>query len=952
MRNVRDRTNAPARKGLYLGAYAWLEDVRPEERTLTEVILRDPDLVKEFNKTGDPTLQRDSANEGYIHAPSLNQAVAAAVLRNGYISDASPANRQTMAVNLTSERVRTALSMLEGIRGGQKLGALLGYQFERGLHDSHGLAEVDKFILDLRLAFPLAAPLASTSATDSDESSEANEVIEARNVLDGLALVNHIKTSGIATYPFGKSLPPATTPEAEAIDKEVDRMRDSHDAVADLALAEGVYQAVLGNYDRVASTYDAYSKGNFPPEPQVIQTPVSGIGLTHRLALQLQPGLDSTVSPIAGVAMTPRAQAEPAINQWLSTILPSLADIGCKVSFRDSATNTIVEQEVTLLHLAIQPADVIRIVGDDPRQQMSELDDRIVRFVVTTQSPRPDTPVTIKYLETTGAPVSVFRVMPLVRSLRRLIQASRPLQSSDLTVSTEAKSSDDELNFVPPQRIQRVRDLLLLAGAPATGLRVELADFIAPLDLLLADVVANRGAILVNVEAYATNVAALLERATAFAIPQAGWGFAYDFRERTFRSVLDKAVALLDRWDDRLSEFDPLIDDYHNLPITATDQEKFALLSRAERLISTTRTFPRPLSADDRRDELVNVKQPAFVAKRNAFAAIVNTSLTSVTQLLSAVNALLPIDEFETAEFSIKDEEDDAIRFAEDVARVAKSILKEIDRRLAASETALTAHATAAKASDRVAALSAAAKALVGEDVTLIPEFSLNSAQGDELQKAVGASVSGELFTYLEDVVGTDFPVDTWLYGVARVRDKVRRWEEIVMLAGAFGSAEPELTPAQLPFLAGDSWLALEFSPTTKLDTDRLLYTAHFAVPFDKTVNQCGLLLDEWSEIIPATEATTGVAFHYDRPNSEAPQTMLLVTPPEFRGAWQWQDLVDALNETLDLAKLRAVEPKDFESSPYARFLPATMMAVTTSQISISANLAHNNAVIVTGGRP
>jgi hypothetical protein len=560
--------------------------------------------------------------------------------------------------------------------------------------------------------------------------------------------------------------------------------------------------------------------------------------------------------------------------------------------------------------------------------------------------------MTIKYMETTTAPLSVFQAMPLVRSLRRLTQTSRPLQASDLTLSNEAKSRDDALVLVSRERVQGIRDMLLKSGSPATGLRVDLANFIAPVEVLLADVDANRAAILANVDAYVTNVSALLERAAAFAIPQTGWGFAYDFRQRTFRSVLDKAAALVSRWNDRLREFGLLINDYTNLPITATDPEKFALLSRAERLISTTSTLPRPAMANDLRDELVNVKQAAFVAKRNAFDAIVNTNRTSVTQLLSAVNAPLPIDEFETAEISFKDEEDDTIRFAEDVARVAKVILNEIDRRLAASQDALTTHDAAVNASDRVAALSTGAKALVGEDVTIIPEFPIAAAQGDEMQKALAASTSGDLFSYLEDFIGTDFPVDTWLYGVARVRDKVRRWEEVVMLAGAFGRTEPELTPLQLPFFAHDGWFALEFHPAVKLDTDRLLYTAHFAIPFDKTANQCGLLLDEWSEIIPSTEATTGVAFHYDRPNSEAPQTMLLVTPPEFRGAWQWQDLVDALTETLDLAKLRAVEPKDFESSPYARFLPATIMAVTMSQISISANLALNNSLILAGGPP
>ena len=46
-------------------------------------------------------------------------------------------------------------------------------------------------------------------------------------------------------------------------------MRDVADAVADLAIAEGVYQVVRGNYDRAAGALDACSKGTHPPLPEV-----------------------------------------------------------------------------------------------------------------------------------------------------------------------------------------------------------------------------------------------------------------------------------------------------------------------------------------------------------------------------------------------------------------------------------------------------------------------------------------------------------------------------------------------------------------------------------------------------------------------------------------------------------------------------------------------------------
>jgi hypothetical protein len=117
-------------------------------------------------------------------------------------------------------------------------------------------------------------------------------------------------------------------------------------------------------------------------------------------------------------------------------------------------------------------------------------------------------------------------------------------------------------------------------------------------------------------------------------------------------------------------------------------------------------------------------------------------------------------------------------------------------------------------------------------------------------------------------------------------------------------------------------------------------------VAFDKALPVCGLLLDEWTETIPVEEVTAGLAFHHDSPDCEAPQAMLLVVPPRPVDSWIWQDVVDALHETLDLAKMRAVEPSQLDAMPFASFLPATVMAATVQGTSISANLALNNGVL------
>ena len=89
--------------GVILGAYGWVENVVPQDAV---------------------------ASAGYVHAPSLAHATTAAVLRSAYLThkaDRGP----PLQIDLSSDRVRLGLHLLDGIRQGQPLGALLGYRLER-----------------------------------------------------------------------------------------------------------------------------------------------------------------------------------------------------------------------------------------------------------------------------------------------------------------------------------------------------------------------------------------------------------------------------------------------------------------------------------------------------------------------------------------------------------------------------------------------------------------------------------------------------------------------------------------------------------------------------------------------------------------------------------------------------------------------------------------------------
>jgi hypothetical protein len=128
------------------------------------------------------------------------------------------------------------------------------------------------------------------------------------------------------------------------------------------------------------------------------------------------------------------------------------------------------------------------------------------------------------------------------------------------------------------------------------------------------------------------------------------------------------------------------------------------------------------------------------------------------------------------------------------------------------------------------------------------------------------------------------------------------------------------------------------------LDADNLTWVGQ-TLTFNPAADQCGLLIDEWPELVPGTDVNSGVTFHFDRPSSQPPQAMLLAVPPVLTGKWRWDDLIATLNETLDGAKTRGVEPAQVDSSNYAQLLPATLMAVTLYQITIATNLAINNNI-------
>ncbi|MFJ8085366.1 hypothetical protein ACIQ6Y_32865 [Streptomyces sp. NPDC096205] len=237
--------------GVRVGAYGWLESLAPQAPG------------------------HRAAADGWVLAPSLQHAVTAAVLRSGWLSHRS---REAFAVDLSSARIRRARAVLEAVAAGQPLEAVLGYQFERALHDRH----LDHLVRRFRKRFPLAnVPDAMTP-----EGHREQVALGVGGVVDGDVLRRN--RTLLAENPPEELFTGLSDTDRATVLGFCDDLEDTVDAVADLLMAEGVHQLVGGHSERAAESIDAMGRGEPPPtDPEVLHTPRRGTGVHNRLAVRL-----------------------------------------------------------------------------------------------------------------------------------------------------------------------------------------------------------------------------------------------------------------------------------------------------------------------------------------------------------------------------------------------------------------------------------------------------------------------------------------------------------------------------------------------------------------------------------------------------------------------------------------------------------------------------------------
>jgi hypothetical protein len=810
-----------------------------------------------------------------------------------------------MAVDLSSRRVRLALHLLDGVRAGQPLGALLGYRLERGLHENHPGLSLDRYIAALRAIAPL------------------DYVTRAEHDLT-VALQQQADTNGL----LGRAR------------QEVDAASTAADQLgAQVVTAQATLDAARDHAETTASNLrlakQALRDLNDDPEPDTPGQIAAAMRRIHDLQVALDAAnravgdAEGSLGALRGQATAADARTAAALQQ----VTRVQADL-------DSARTTVAAARAAL--------DEAR--GREPRQSESLRASNVAdglglrrRWRTGAAEGRWD-PTTIPFGDATvGLPaLSSVDGQAINAELRMLDDAVDALGDLLLAESVHqlvhgnpqrAGATVDALSRgdVPPPDVELVRTPR--SGTGVTHRLLALVDPGAAAVGWVTDSLQVRARVEPALEAW---VAAVLGPATRVRVRVA---YAWDGGH----AGADMRLAAL-----RLSALDAIAMAPGGASTGPTEIE-LAMLEHARRVrpagVPADATARLELARDPGWPatdlglgeflELARATRELLDGARAADTSDLGpTGVTAATEADAAdlaARAALATDALRGARSRLTATDPAAV--PDGLARAAKlgvpsgsvaTVLAELDRRAKAA-------AGAASATARIAAV-------LGDGFLVLPRLPAGSVAVRDLVAGLGAS--GELQG------GDELAAVTWLQRAAHVRDGAARLETVLMYAEATGAPERlRLRVAQLPQRPGDRWVGLPATPGTAVPGGRtsLVVQGGAATPGAAVA---GLVIDEWTEVVPAPTQMTGAGMHVDQPDSRAPQAILLAVPPTEDHLWSLDALEAAVLETFDLARLRLVDaealaqPSPIPGPRIGHFLPAVYLATAPADDTVTTDLS------------
>jgi hypothetical protein len=348
--------------------------------------------------------------------------------------------------------VRRALFVLEGVQNNQSLEALLGYQFERALHDittANTSNNLNQYILSIREKFPIL------SNSIPQQGNAAQEVVSPFSVVNGLKLIKATEAQLRAIV--------TNSAHAALVIKEQNRLEDTLDALSDLMISEAAFQATQGKTDRTAAILNSLKNADVPPELEVNKTPRSThLSITNRVALHFDPSTANAIVPGWSSEISPRSSTEPGVNKWLGEVFGDPDKIVCSVSNLDANGNESPETVVKLSELNMQPIDVVYSAGEDIQSGAKELEYYIGKVYKGKVNIPVGNRINIKFEPENMVATrhSLASVLPLIRNLRLLLTTSRPANGKDYRPHSKKGINNPQLLFGydGPELRTRVKD--------------------------------------------------------------------------------------------------------------------------------------------------------------------------------------------------------------------------------------------------------------------------------------------------------------------------------------------------------------------------------------------------------------------------------------------------------------------------------------------------------------
>ncbi|MEO8048519.1 MAG: hypothetical protein ABI684_14645 [Nitrospirota bacterium] len=947
--------------GIRIGGYGWVEDVRPAAPM--QAVASAPAGVE------GPLFQA-KGNQGYVHTPSLAHAATAAVLRSGYLShkQTGAGEGSPFAVNLSSDRVHRAKWMLDGVRQGQSLSTLLGYRFERGLHEK----QLDRFIhrfralaslkdddglIDARRKVAQAEKLAREVAVLRMKRDQAAQDVKDVSTLKAERLTLQqsyrieIDTIGAMTQQ-AQAAEAALTQASQALTQHENAKPEGRETFANRRLTIDLLEPSDVEPWNARLEELSQKQSAAVSQAHAARDVLNARGTAQAFAQAAIQRLDEVEFPAAEVHLTLH---NGLVAQFERQALEKEGGRSGKAeSDLAAARNELATQLARQWSQALESLPANNVVdGLDLHRRWKDSQSGPsgqLRWDVTTIPfgnallgfPNPGTGdfnALIEQLKSLDDLVDAVGDTVVAESVYQLVQGN-PLRSGatlDAIATGELPPPELDVIHTPRSGIGLTHRLCVLFPAtPGTAVSTwptgpeQVRATVEPtLNAWAATLLPDPAKVRCRADyvdpANGTVVHTLDTPLTALQLSPLDAVFMAEGQAQAQRAELEQ------RWLNHLLRTRPA-----TVPVQAQVRLHFErdpgwpndLVSVGE-FLEVTRTvrrlFANVRSLDGR--DLSLPESPAASGVQNAeLTRRVDQALQSFTQASQTIRQMLPpnadedagaavnLDTLRTAlmrgaAFGIPGAVPlDAVEAGSEVQSLlltqARSVATDMQRRLARI-------ADADRVFDRAGALPEAQrdhdlarlKILFGADfLALSPIILTNAAQ---LVEAFGASLS---------LQGNDpLAAATWFQRVAHVRQGAMRLEAAMLYAETLGNGgHLSLQVGQLPFTQQDRWVALPSGPNQSIPRGRLSLVAQ--VPADQPIRfdqpLTGLLIDEWVEVVPSPQETTGVTFHYDGPNSAPPQALLLAVSADQREVWDLDSLEAIVQETTNLMRLRAIVPE------------------------------------------